>query len=212
LLDLNMPRVDGHEVLAEMKSDEDLRFILGMLTTSEAEEDVLRSYDLHVASIFTANSAGAPDRTPGAGGIWTNSWRLLSENFEQVGVKGSGYGPLCDQKAIEEFQFLKVYAEVDPTVATTWPTSRGMRSMPEVVVVQGWAVWPIPGGCRKAGRSPGPTTGSGAGAKWSRSSPRTPKPLAGPCGRPRRTPSTQVRSDKTGKDAVHKPDALRKRS
>jgi CheY-like chemotaxis protein len=48
LLDLNLPRVDGRQVLGEIKADEDLRRIpVVVLTTSEAEEDVVRSYDLH---------------------------------------------------------------------------------------------------------------------------------------------------------------------
>jgi CheY-like chemotaxis protein len=48
LLDLNLPRKDGREVLAEVKADPDLRTIpVVVLTTSEAEEDILRSYDLH---------------------------------------------------------------------------------------------------------------------------------------------------------------------
>jgi CheY-like chemotaxis protein len=48
LLDLNLPRVDGRQVLAEMKSDPELRVIpVVVLTTSEAEEDILRSYTLH---------------------------------------------------------------------------------------------------------------------------------------------------------------------
>jgi CheY-like chemotaxis protein len=48
LLDLNLPRMDGHEVLANIKSDADLQRIpVVILTTSDAEEDVLRSYRLH---------------------------------------------------------------------------------------------------------------------------------------------------------------------
>jgi CheY-like chemotaxis protein len=48
LLDVNLPRVDGLEVLAELKRDPDLRVIpVVMLTTSRAEEDILRSYKLH---------------------------------------------------------------------------------------------------------------------------------------------------------------------
>src|SRR3712207_1604284 len=45
LLDLNLPRKNGQEVLAELKQSEDLRTIpVVVLTTSEAEEDILRSY------------------------------------------------------------------------------------------------------------------------------------------------------------------------
>jgi CheY-like chemotaxis protein len=48
LLDLNLPRIDGRQVLEEIKADDDLRRIpVVVLTTSEAEEDVLKSYDLH---------------------------------------------------------------------------------------------------------------------------------------------------------------------
>jgi CheY-like chemotaxis protein len=48
LLDLNLPRKDGMEVLAEVKADPRLRTIpVVVLTTSEAEEDILRSYKLH---------------------------------------------------------------------------------------------------------------------------------------------------------------------
>ena len=48
LLDLNLPRKDGREVLEEVKNDPSLRSIpIVVLTTSQAEEDILRSYDLH---------------------------------------------------------------------------------------------------------------------------------------------------------------------
>ena len=54
LLDLNLPRVDGREVLAQVKADERLRTIpVVILTTSEAEEDVLRSYQLHANAYVT---------------------------------------------------------------------------------------------------------------------------------------------------------------
>jgi CheY-like chemotaxis protein len=54
LLDLNLPRKDGREVLAEVKEDEDLRTIpVVVLTTSSAEEDVLRSYNLHANAYVT---------------------------------------------------------------------------------------------------------------------------------------------------------------
>ena len=54
LLDLNLPRKDGREVLAEIKADRDLRTIpVVVLTTSEAEEDIVRSYDLHANAYVT---------------------------------------------------------------------------------------------------------------------------------------------------------------
>ena len=54
LLDLNMPKKDGREVLAEIKSDARLRQIpVIVLTTSKAEEDIVRSYDLGVNSFIT---------------------------------------------------------------------------------------------------------------------------------------------------------------
>ncbi len=48
LLDLNLPKKDGREVLAEIKADKHLRRIpVVILTTSRAEEDIIKSYDLH---------------------------------------------------------------------------------------------------------------------------------------------------------------------
>jgi CheY-like chemotaxis protein len=54
LLDLNLPRFDGREVLAQIKSDPELMAIpVVVLTTSEAEEDILRSYQLHANAYVT---------------------------------------------------------------------------------------------------------------------------------------------------------------
>lgn len=54
LLDLNMPRMDGREALREIRADPDLRRIpVVVLTTSKAEEDVLRTYDLGVNSFIS---------------------------------------------------------------------------------------------------------------------------------------------------------------
>ncbi len=54
LLDLNLPRKDGREVLGEIKRDPDLRTIpVVVLTTSEAEEDIVRSYELHANAYVT---------------------------------------------------------------------------------------------------------------------------------------------------------------
>lgn len=48
LLDLNLPKKDGREVLADVKADEDLRRIpVVILTISDAEEDVIKTYNLH---------------------------------------------------------------------------------------------------------------------------------------------------------------------
>jgi CheY-like chemotaxis protein len=54
LLDLNMPKMDGRTALKHLKSDPDLRRIpVVVLTTSKAEEDILRTYDLGVSSFIT---------------------------------------------------------------------------------------------------------------------------------------------------------------
>ncbi len=54
LLDLNMPRKDGREALKEIKADPELRRIpIVVLTTSKADEDIVRSYDLGVNSYVT---------------------------------------------------------------------------------------------------------------------------------------------------------------
>lgn len=54
LLDLNLPRKDGREVLEDIKSDKDLRTIpVVVLTTSEAEEDIARAYSLHANCYIT---------------------------------------------------------------------------------------------------------------------------------------------------------------
>jgi CheY-like chemotaxis protein len=54
LLDLNMPKKDGREALKEIKADDHLKVIpVVVLTTSKAEEDILRTYDLGVSSFIT---------------------------------------------------------------------------------------------------------------------------------------------------------------
>lgn len=54
LLDLNMPKKDGREVLAEIKNDDSLRRIpVVILTTSQAEQDIVKSYDLHANCYIT---------------------------------------------------------------------------------------------------------------------------------------------------------------
>ena len=54
LLDLNLPKKNGREVLAEIKSDADLKRIpVVILTTSKAEEDILKTYNLHANCYVT---------------------------------------------------------------------------------------------------------------------------------------------------------------
>jgi chemotaxis family two-component system response regulator Rcp1 len=54
ILDLNLPKKDGREVLAEIKNDEDLKRIpVVILTISKAEEDILRTYNLHANCYVT---------------------------------------------------------------------------------------------------------------------------------------------------------------
>jgi chemotaxis family two-component system response regulator Rcp1 len=63
LLDLNLPRMSGHEVLAEVKSDPELRRIpVVVLTTSQAHEDIAKSYDLH-ASVHVSKPVDFDDFT-----------------------------------------------------------------------------------------------------------------------------------------------------
>jgi CheY-like chemotaxis protein len=54
LLDLNLPRKDGREVLADIKSDDNLKCIpVVVLTTSQAEQDIFKSYNLHANCFIT---------------------------------------------------------------------------------------------------------------------------------------------------------------
>ena len=79
LLDLNMPRKDGREALKEIKANPELRRIpIVVLTTSKAEEDILRTYDLGVNSYVTKpvtfKSLVRTDKGPraGTGSKWSN--------------------------------------------------------------------------------------------------------------------------------------------
>ena len=78
LLDLNMPKKDGREALAEIKADESLRRIpVVVLTTSNDEQDVLRTYDLGVNSFITkpVTFGGLVE----AMGAWSRYWFELVE-------------------------------------------------------------------------------------------------------------------------------------
>jgi CheY-like chemotaxis protein len=85
LLDLNMPKKDGREALAELKADPDLKTIpVVVLTTSRDEEDVIRSYNLGVNSFITKPvTFGSLVDVMGA---WGRYW------FEIVELPGAGAG------------------------------------------------------------------------------------------------------------------------
>jgi CheY-like chemotaxis protein len=82
LLDLNMPRKDGREALAEIKKDPQLRHIpVVVLTTSKAEEDIMRSYDIGAASYITkpVTFDGLVEAIRGLGQYWVQIVRLPSK-------------------------------------------------------------------------------------------------------------------------------------
>jgi CheY-like chemotaxis protein len=82
LLDLNMPRKDGREALREIKSDPNLRNIrVVILTTSKAEEDIYRTYNLTAASYITkpVTFAGLVDVIKTLGKYWLEIVELPGE-------------------------------------------------------------------------------------------------------------------------------------
>lgn len=85
LLDLNMPRKDGREALAEIKRDPALRQIpIVVLTTSKAEEDIFRTYDLGVNSYVTkpVTFRGLVEVMRGLGDYWVQLVQLPPETGE----------------------------------------------------------------------------------------------------------------------------------
>lgn len=79
LLDLNMPKKDGREALKEIKSSEKLRNIpIVVLTTSKAEEDILKTYDLGVNSFITkpVSFTSLVDTVRALGHYWFSIVRL----------------------------------------------------------------------------------------------------------------------------------------
>lgn len=82
LLDLNMPRMDGREALKLIKSDPELRRIpVIVLTTSEAEQDILQSYDLGVNAFVTkpVTFDGLADAIRALGEFWFEIVKLPPE-------------------------------------------------------------------------------------------------------------------------------------
>ncbi|MGW8251999.1 MAG: response regulator [Anaerolineales bacterium] len=79
LLDLNMPRLDGREALKEIKSNPELRRIpVVVLTTSRAEEDVLRTYDIGISGYIPkpVNFTGLLDVMKAIDMYWLNVAQL----------------------------------------------------------------------------------------------------------------------------------------
>jgi CheY-like chemotaxis protein len=82
LLDLNMPKKDGREALKEIKADPKLKSIrIVILTTSKAEEDIYRTYDLSAASYITkpVTFAGMAEVVKIMGKYWLEIVALPSE-------------------------------------------------------------------------------------------------------------------------------------
>ncbi len=93
LLDLNMPKKDGREALTEIKSDPNLRQIpVVVLTTSKAEEDIYRSYDLGANSFITkpVTFSSLVEVMKTIGKYW---FELVELPPEQVG-NGHGQSPI----------------------------------------------------------------------------------------------------------------------
>jgi CheY-like chemotaxis protein len=89
LLDLNMPKMDGREALREIKSDPKLKSIrVVILTTSKAEEDIYRTYDLSAASYITkpVTFAGMAEVIKTLGKYWLEIVELPAE--ENAGEQG----------------------------------------------------------------------------------------------------------------------------
>lgn len=88
LLDLNMPKKDGREALKEIKADPALKHIrIVILTTSKAEEDIYRTYDLSASSYITkpVTFAGMAEVIRILGKYWLEIVALPAENGGSVG-------------------------------------------------------------------------------------------------------------------------------
>ena len=82
LLDLNLPRKDGREVLAEMKADKSLKRIpVVVLTSSQAEEDVVKSYELQASAYVSkpVDLTGFGKIVRGIEGFWFSVVRFPPE-------------------------------------------------------------------------------------------------------------------------------------
>ena len=78
LLDLNLPRKDGRDVLAEIKKDENLKSIpVVILTTSQAEQDIVKTYNLHANAYIT--KPFDPDQYMGVVKSIENFWLAIAK-------------------------------------------------------------------------------------------------------------------------------------
>jgi CheY-like chemotaxis protein len=76
LVDINMPRLDGHGLLREIRADPALkRLIVFMLTTSRSQTDIDAAYDAHVAGYIVKQSAGEDFLT--LAGMLESFWRVV---------------------------------------------------------------------------------------------------------------------------------------
>ncbi|MEO5753315.1 MAG: response regulator [Chthoniobacterales bacterium] len=95
LLDLNMPKKDGREALQEIKADPALKSIrIVILTTSKAEEDIYRTYDLSAASYITkpVTFSAMAEVVKVLGKYWLEIVALPSEENGEAGGSGNWNG------------------------------------------------------------------------------------------------------------------------
>lgn len=94
LLDLNLPKKDGREVLAEIKADPNLKHIpVVVLTTSRNEEDIFKSYDLHV-NCYISKSRNLSQLFKIVRGI--EAFWLETATLPQTLTSSSGKGGDCE--------------------------------------------------------------------------------------------------------------------
>jgi len=86
LLDLNMPKKDGREVLAEMRKDPDLDCIpVVVLTTSEAEDDIVRSYKLHANAYISKPT-------------YVDQYTMVVKSIEEFWMRVAKLPPHCGKR------------------------------------------------------------------------------------------------------------------
>jgi chemotaxis family two-component system response regulator Rcp1 len=93
LLDLNMPRMDGREVLARIKGDDRLKTIpTVILTTSEAEEDIAKSYKLHANCYFSkpVQLDAFEDLVKSINNFWLATAKLPGQGKTEHAERGNG--------------------------------------------------------------------------------------------------------------------------